>query len=410
LITTQLREGLKKWLAGVGILHLAALGLLLRITAYIVLPPSDYVLYSDSGLYMYYGRAILSGAKTSVVGVMPIYPVIIALMGDYEYIRALDILISTATIVVAYKLADAVFASRSVAMLSALITAAYPLLIFFSLKAMTEPLYIFLLLLSMLFFYEKRISAGSVCMALSLLVRSLLSLLAPLIVFVFSYVTHRCSLKQSLANTIRYLAVYVVLLAPWWTYHYVVHGYFAGAQENAGAMVFLGTISVGGTFETTPEPRQLREFLEDHEKAQTDPLERDRALFIRALGSIRENPGNYGRLLALKLVYFWKPWPTGALRKYTIFVLMSYGPVLLFFFIFLIRDFGRQWKSVLPMVMIVAYFALMHVILIAGTRYRQPIEPFLIILASYSVIDISRRFRAGRCIEDIAAERMKATG
>ena len=101
---------------------------------------------------------------------------------------------------------------------------------------------------------------------------------------------------------------------------------------------------------------------------------------------VSENPGRYLNLCWLRFKRFWNIVPNAApydrgLYKYV--SMLSFGPIL-FLAILSLCFSGRFWVKLVPIYLIVIYLTFIHCATIASLRYRLPVEPFLIILASLS--------------------------
>jgi hypothetical protein len=107
---------------------------------------------------------------------------------------------------------------------------------------------------------------------------------------------------------------------------------------------------------------------------------------------IRMYPKNFFYLAWLKFKRFWNIIPNAeiynsGLYKYIAF--LTFGPVLLLSLISIIFS-RRYFYKLLPIYILIGYMTLIHCFTIASLRYRLPIEPFLIILASWGFSNIIR--------------------
>jgi hypothetical protein len=53
--------------------------------------------------------------------------------------------------------------------------------------------------------------------------------------------------------------------------------------------------------------------------------------------------------------------------------------------IFLLAYAKSRWRPLLPIVLFAAYLTAVHMITIGSIRYRFPLEPFLIVLGSFTI-------------------------
>jgi len=113
---------------------------------------------------------------------------------------------------------------------------------------------------------------------------------------------------------------------------------------------------------------------------------------------VRESPTRSLILSGRKLLEFWSPKPdavtegpaNGGTAKDWISVL-SYTPVLLLAVtgIYLLRS---QTRRLLPIYAYILTFTAVHAVLLPTTRYRLPLDFFLIIFAAYALKRSSERF------------------
>jgi len=66
--------------------------------------------------------------------------------------------------------------------------------------------------------------------------------------------------------------------------------------------------------------------------------------------------------------------------------------VLILSLIYLITHIRDHLKRVGPILILITYLSLVHMVLIASIRYRFPIEPFLIIFASFLSVSYWKKF------------------
>jgi hypothetical protein len=132
-----------------------------------------------------------------------------------------------------------------------------------------------------------------------------------------------------------------------------------------------------------------------------DPIERNSAMKQAAFEFIKENPEKFVELAGLKFIRFWRLWPYAPeyeTTKYIVMSLLSYGVVLLLSILFIMKYLKEYFWKVLPIILLIAYFTAVHMVLIGSIRYRLPIEPFLIIFASFMFVKYYNKFFAERKI------------
>jgi hypothetical protein len=71
---------------------------------------------------------------------------------------------------------------------------------------------------------------------------------------------------------------------------------------------------------------------------------------------------------------------------------LSYGLVLFLAIGFVFRNAKKYFREVIPIFTLIGYLTLVHMVTIGSIRYRFPLEPFLIIFASYFFVDILKKY------------------
>ena len=88
----------------------------------------------------------------------------------------------------------------------------------------------------------------------------------------------------------------------------------------------------------------------------------------------------------VKFVRFWRLWPYNSIYERPFYIamsLLSYGVVLILFSLYIVRYIREHYRRIGPILILIGYLSLVHMVLISSIRYRFPIEPFLIIFASF---------------------------
>jgi 4-amino-4-deoxy-L-arabinose transferase-like glycosyltransferase len=308
---------------------------------------------------------------------MPLYPIWAYLMGGFAGSSVapilIDIVLSTATIYVLYRLALELFHSRVAALLAAFAAALYPHFIFFALTGLTETVYVFLTVLAFLLLYRARYFWGSVALVASILVRPSLDFLAPVLVVVFALVVHRAGWRAAALKLGQYALIYLVLIAPWWLHNEIKYDRFVRLSLGDGIVMYLGNNPANKTGGGVCNERYC-----DHDGTHPawqiqDPIEKNRALFQAGVDYILAYDEGYRTPLIIAAS------------------LLSYAPVLLLAGVFVVRRGVGDGRRLSPILLYVAFLTAVHLITIASVRYRLPLEPFLIVLAMAALADLALR-------------------
>jgi 4-amino-4-deoxy-L-arabinose transferase-like glycosyltransferase len=124
-------------------------------------------------------------------------------------------------------------------------------------------------------------------------------------------------------------------------------------------------------------------------------LEQSRALEQDALRFMREDTAAFARLCFVRLLEFWKPFSPRAGAAANLAMLASYGLLLPFFLLWVARRGWRRGPELL-LVLVIATQTALHTIFSASVRYRIPIEPLILALATAGLFWLVDRVRPRR--------------
>ncbi len=361
-----------------------------RFSAFIFLP--DYK-FPDAEAYIEAGIKLFETGDIGNPLAMPLYPILTYLFGNG--LVYLELAASAFTVWLVYRLTIEISQDYIAATLAGLITAGYPHFIFYSLLGLTETLYLFLVCLAFLLLYRKQFLWGSVVIVASILMRPVLDLLAPILLLTFSLVVHKETIPKALQRVGVYALVYVVLMAPWWVHNNAKYHTFVRLSLGDGIVLYSGNNpmnkSGGGVAYGGPnDDMDLSIF--SHIRG---PIERNNAMKAAAFDFIKENPGRFVELAGKKFVRFWRLWPYAPQYNKPLYIavsLMSYGVVLLLSIATLLKTGIANWRNYAPFLLFAGYLTAIHMVTIGSIRYRLPIEPFLIVMASLSAAMIVRKW------------------
>jgi 4-amino-4-deoxy-L-arabinose transferase-like glycosyltransferase len=375
--------------------HALALGLVARLIALVALPPQNFF---DAHTYVDAGRELFTTGRIANDLAMPLYPIWVYLAGGFAGSAVAphiaDILLSTATIWLLYRLTLELFADRVAALLAAFAAALYPHFVFFAVTGLTETAYIFLTVLAFLLLYRARYFWGSVALVASILVRPSLDLLAPILIVVFALIVHRAGWRMAAVKLGQYVLVYLVLMTPWWVHNEMKYGQFVRLDLGGGMIMYLGNNPANKTGGGVCNERYC-----DHDRKNPawqirDPIEKDRALFQAGVGYIRDHPGRFVEMAGVKFLRFWRLWPYDEDYRTPLIIaasLLSYAPALLLACVYLMRRGVRDGLRTAPILLYFCFLTAVHIITIASVRYRLPLEPFLIVFGMTALADLAAK-------------------
>jgi hypothetical protein len=361
---------------------LLLVGLVLRLTALVIMPAQDL---TDAGAYVAMGKEFLENGRSTDTHFMPLYPLLTALTGGAAGVKLLDVAVSTILIALVHALTRTLVQDRIAALVAAGIAAVYPHFIFYSVVGLSETTYMALLIAAFLSLYHRRVGWGCALLVLSILERPVLDMLAPVLVVLFARYVHRLPWRQAGRDLAKYAVLYCLMMAPWWAHNYVQYDQFVRLNLADGIILYSGNnpmnTSGGGVAYGEPDDdMDLGRF-----STIEDPVLRNDAMKAEAFAFIRENPGTFLRLAVIKFTRFWRPWPYSSRYQRPEIValsLFSVGPVMVLAAIGALRASPR----LLPVFVLMGYLTLVHMATIASVRYRLPLEPFLIVLATIPLV------------------------
>jgi hypothetical protein len=183
------------------------------------------------------------------------------------------------------------------------------------------------------------------------------------------------------------VAIYCALLAPWWARNYALLGAFVPFGTSSTINLYTGN-SPQNPNALIYGPNMPDDWDLDRGVsllAIPGELERYRAFRDAAFRYIAEDPAAFFRRAWIKLKVFWSIVPNALDFQnpiYRIVGAISFGPVLALA-ILCVLLLRRRFADLLPIYVTIGYFTALYAITIASIRYRLPIEPLLIALASW---------------------------
>lgn len=345
--------------------------------------------FPDAISYFEAGQNLFNKGEIENDLAMPVYPILSFLTGGENWLIYLDILFSVFTVWNIYFLAEHLFNNRWVSLLASGIASIYPFFIFYSISRLSETTFIYFLTLSFLMYYRRIFVWGHIFMVTTVLIRPALDLYAPVVILIFALVVHRNSLKKSMLRLTGYACLYLVLMTPWWLHNYAKYGEYVRLNLGYGVVLYAGNNSMnrsGGGITGIDYSTKIVEGV-------NDPLLRNKIYFDAGLNYIKENPKIFIFNSWVKFQRFWRLWPYAqdwGSPKIIIISILSYGAVLFFSIVSFFYLTRAQLRMVTPILILICYLSSVHMITIGSIRYRLPIEPFLIIFASFGVFMVVR--------------------
>lgn len=299
-------------------------------------------------------------------------------------VRILQAFLSTAACLIIYLLGKRLFGGVA-GKIALAACAIYPFFIYYSGAVLTETLFIFLLSLIVLLLSDKRFAWAGLFFGIGILCRSeLVVFLLLSLAGMFAVMPARDAIRRSLATAIVACAV----LAPWALRNYLVLGEFVPLTTMTGYTFYEGnsphnpTGGPGGAL-PFPDTRGMGE------------VEKDRFLRREAIAAIRANPGRMPGLWWSKFKRLWNVRlntdnPAYASRLTVLASMLSFAPVLALFLAGLVLSWPLR-RELIYVYLLALHTTAANLAFVSSLRYRLPLEPFMIVVASYALTVIAKR-------------------
>ena len=200
------------------------------------------------------------------------------------------------------------------------------------------------------------------------------------IIFIIIGLFFILSKRDALRVSIVMIALLCVVISPWVARNYLIFNKFVPLATMGGWTFWEGNNPqnlTGGPCGYFPDTSGM------------DEVQRDKYLKIETIKVIKENPERFIRLCWSKFKRFWNiklntDDPRYASFRNNLVSIFSFGPILLLFIPGLIISFWNR-KNLIFLYFLILYDMLINLAFVSSLRYRLPIEPYLIIFASYSL-------------------------
>ena len=382
----------KKILVGI-----CVFGLFLRL-GYVFFVGADPI-FPDEYRFLEEAESILAGtglqANERYGHDMPLTALLIAGIlltssGSVFAVKIFFVFLSTTTIFLVGKFAFVLSKDNRSAILAAGICAVYPFFIFYSSLILSETLFLFLfvLFLSLLFDEDSSGVSQGIWAGLIHLTKPIFFYFFP-VIWLWQYFFQKIPARKivTIALTMG------IVVSPWLVRNYFIFDSVVINTVSSGHILWEGnnpwnnTGGVSGTFQDSDSwlkavPDELTEFEKDQWKKN------------QAIIFIKENPVVFLENGVRKFLRLWSLWPNSVDYQgwiYKAISLVSFVPILLFSLIGVWR-LKENRRDIALMVGLVGYVTLLHVVTLGSIRYRLPLEPIMIVIASMTLINLYKRY------------------
>ena len=386
------------------------LALILRLALALSLPADDSVFWDES--YRDYARNFSQGngfhmaspyrGELGITRVRafrsPLFPFLWGCVyrltrGAYAPIRATHALLGALSCALAYLIARQITPRKSITLVTALLCALYPPLIWHSVHLMTEPLFICLSLAAVYSLLRCRrtrrwrpLIAAGIAAGLATLTRSMFAGFLPCMA-IWLYWSHPRK-KTALLRVALVTAIVTAVMAPWIIRNALVLRAFVPATTDAGHGFYAANNPRALT-----DPRGWAEppdwgFILHPGETSLSEVQASRRLSAAARTYLLANPRTALRLMARRFLAFWRFSPhrqfVPAPLKRLVYTL-AYVPVFLLMLPGawrLHRNPRSRLHGLLLIDLLIVYTVAVHTIVLAIMRYRVPLMPFLLLFAA----------------------------
>ncbi|MCL4238838.1 MAG: glycosyltransferase family 39 protein [Anaerolineae bacterium] len=309
-------------------------------------------------------------------------------------------------------------AGEAVGLLATAFYGAYPYLLYQNLTLNDTGLFIFLLAASIAAAYRARdtrnwrwAAALGVACGLGALTKTLIVLILPLLaLWWWRALGLRRAVMLGAASGIALLLV----IAPWVVRNTRLHGELVLISTNSGSNLHQGNNACVADYLARGWDAQWVNCIE-LAPPELSETEADRWHREQALTYLREHPGEWPRLFWTKFWVLWSPvimpydlppdpylvddavlqFHTPAFEAARVVHALYFTPLLILGIAGLFLGW-RDRRAIAPLAAVFVAITVAYLIFHPSTRYRSPADPFLFILAAYSVTRLWARIMAGR--------------
>ena len=392
----------KQWLI---IVFLLSLAVRLLFNAYYIGFDADPRLprfqVSDSGKYHY--LALLLCEKHTfghTAAIPPGYPLFLSIVYGlfgitFSAVRILQSILSAGMNVFIFLIACDAF-DKKTAYLASGISIVYPFFIYWSGMFVSETLFIFFYVAAIMLLlhhgiYRKTLTniLGAVCLGIASLVRPVALPFVGFVIIVYA-VSMFNNRKKMLLSMALFMCAFTVTLSPWLVRNYLMFNKIIPASTMGGLNLLNGmnTAIMHNPDEVNTITYNKLDVYKEH-LAQLPEIERNKEATRVVAGYYRElilyKPRILLKILQKKFLEFWDIVPHNKTRLIKVISAGSYGILMPFFIVGLWKS-GTQSKRVFFIWAALLNTFLLGMIFLPTIRYRFPLEPFYVIVASYGIM------------------------
>lgn len=345
---------------------------------------------------------------------LPFYPIALSVVYylasspfSFWIVKFLQAIFSSATCAVIYLIALRLYNNKQAAITAGFISVIYPTFILAGIRMYPETFFTFWLALTVLYLMilrdepmvRNQLITG-VLIGVTLLNSNVIVSIIPFIVVWLFLLAG--GFKEKFKRVLLVMFTAFLIVSPWLVRNYFAFNEFPLMKSTMGLNFWLGNNPMAtGTF-FLPSGELMESILPNffYEGFALSETVQDKMLYDEALSYVKENPAGYA-MLFLKRFYYFTWFPSDNLlskegRIYKKLFKLLYGFILVSGIIGVFLSIKKYFKDIFLLSSIVVSVTLLYSIFIVGhMRYRMPVEPYMIIIASYTISFLLGRFVFG---------------
>jgi 4-amino-4-deoxy-L-arabinose transferase-like glycosyltransferase len=351
----------------------------------------------------YYDSGVPRATAVAPPGYVYFLALIFYLFGIYSVKSAIIIeivqsLTAAFTCIVFYNLGSKF--SEKVGLLAALAMAFYPPSILFSVGRIS-PITLVVLLLGLIMLYLLKVQEilryrDAVICGLLMGVEALFEPTVILFylagcawLFFWSASSRATALKCSMIMGL----VCIVCILPWSIRNYIVFGAFTPLKSSMGGHLLAGNNPYcnGVTFHCRDFDKVFSEE-ERRELQQVDEVQANKIMLRKAIAIIKNDPKTFLNSTLKRIFYYWSPVNPYRPIRYDNLRIVFYGPVLVLAALGILLTRKKWRETSLLLALLLSHPLVYYITQVTINRYRYAAEAFLVLLASYALVNLLERF------------------
>jgi hypothetical protein len=195
--------------------------------------------------------------------------------------------------------------------------------------------------------------------------------------------------------------VCILCILPWTIRNYIVFNDFVLIKSSMGKNLLEGNRPTGDGILFTYEYDDVFSGAELKELKGLNEVEKNKVMQRKAIDYIKADPGRFLGLTVKRIYYYWSLTNPYRPTTYDNLRIVTYGPVLVFAIIGAIFGWRRRKETSIFLFLLLSYPIPYYITQITIYRYRYGAEAFLLILASYAVVELVKRYGSPRLVETL---------